>query len=927
MRKALLTLLCILTLSLAANAETWSYTPVSKCVTSDTTPQTATFNNISWDLSATKIGTGDYLQFYNQSPFQGGLAFGSANNPYSQVVMKTSGFAGKVIKSISFGVGRNQYANFTGKIKVAGQVVKELVSSDFPTANGYNVVKAENLEILAGEIEFEFNNSVTASGSKKNGALYVGTITIEYAEKLEVEKELKELTVDKFIVKAGEEIFEEDGTFGEGFTTVMVDPGTEITWEYDDETADVTYSYMTIVEDEDGDEVVETFEGNKYLYTGEEPAVALTVMAQSANQIARQLMIMFKVPTECPEPTFNVKDGADVNIGDVITVDGNGAETTTLYVNGEPVEGLSWKVEANDGDEITLKAESTVTGMDGEMKAEKQIIVKAKVMVSATFDFSTYKWESGSAISTTALSNGFASLTFSSGCKYYTSNTSARVYANGFYTVSVPSNYYISKITMTGTFSGASCDSNEGSISSGVWTPKQNVYIHEVKISRGSANLELQTIKVEWAPVPVQTQELPEYSWGAENYIVKYGSEFKPVFNNEKNVEVVFSSSNEAVAKFNENNELEIKGIGTAVITASNEENDEFYAGSEKFELLVYEVSDDAVKKETDLSSGYANGDTVETVNKGEVKYVFAKSTGANEPKYYDSGNAIRMYSNNTLTVSVPEYAAIEKIVFTFSSVKDFKNILSYSGEEGALVEGTWYAFEKGLTSVEFTAADKTAISKIEVVCTEDLAELEYIEVNGEYTFEHQGEDFHYHMTINDGEKIELENDGDGYITVKPNEHKNFEKGAIHKVTFHVNDKPVRPFYVLTMPKVGTMKHGDTDDFEITFTRAEGVTVYISTPYTETRSADLGYEEFKDGEVILKDGDQFTYYAEGVAENGETIRTEKSDPITTLVSEIAGEDMSEAKVYDLNGREVKGQLTPGIYVFVKGSKSFKVVVR
>jgi hypothetical protein len=56
---------------------------------------------------------------------------------------------------------------------------------------------------------------------------------------------------------------------------------------------------------------------------------------------------------------------------------------------------------------------------------------------------------------------------------------------------------------------------------------------------------------------------------------------------------------------------------------------------------------------------------TETTVTQEDVSVTFAKAGGSNEPKYYDSGNAIRCYAKNTITVSAPNVNSIE---FTFGS-------------------------------------------------------------------------------------------------------------------------------------------------------------------------------------------------------------------------------------------------------------------
>ena len=57
--------------------------------------------------------------------------------------------------------------------------------------------------------------------------------------------------------------------------------------------------------------------------------------------------------------------------------------------------------------------------------------------------------------------------------------------------------------------------------------------------------------------------------------------------------------------------------------------------------------------KTIDLTQqGFKNGDKVSVVNGTDIKLEFSKANGSTDPKYYDSGSSVRMYKNNTLTIS-----------------------------------------------------------------------------------------------------------------------------------------------------------------------------------------------------------------------------------------------------------------------------------
>ena len=84
-------------------------------------------------------------------------------------------------------------------------------------------------------------------------------------------------------------------------------------------------------------------------------------------------------------------------------------------------------------------------------------------------------------------------------------------------------------------------------------------------------------------------------------------------------------------------------------------------------------------------AQGYTNGQEVTTVSQGDVTVTFAKGTaGSNVPKYYNTGEAVRCYPGNTMTVTAE---SITKIVFTFGS-GDSSNAISVN--TGALSGSTW---------------------------------------------------------------------------------------------------------------------------------------------------------------------------------------------------------------------------------------------
>ena len=97
---------------------------------------------------------------------------------------------------------------------------------------------------------------------------------------------------------------------------------------------------------------------------------------------------------------------------------------------------------------------------------------------------------------------------------------------------------------------------------------------------------------------------------------------------------------------------------------------------------------------------GYANQADVTTVNGSNVSLVFAKGEGSNAPKYYTSGTNVRMYKNNTLTVSSEK--TITKIEFFCTSGYDVHSETTFS--TGTCSDNVWTGNAKSVEMVNATS-------------------------------------------------------------------------------------------------------------------------------------------------------------------------------------------------------------------------------
>ena len=91
---------------------------------------------------------------------------------------------------------------------------------------------------------------------------------------------------------------------------------------------------------------------------------------------------------------------------------------------------------------------------------------------------------------------------------------------------------------------------------------------------------------------------------------------------------------------------------------------------------------------------GYENQQEISTVSVSPITISFDKGSNSNTPKYFNTGNAIRLYGGGTMTISG---ASITKIKIEYTSDKEV-NVLS--ANTGSLENGIWTGNSK---SVEFS--------------------------------------------------------------------------------------------------------------------------------------------------------------------------------------------------------------------------------
>lgn len=180
----------------------------------------------------------------------------------------------------------------------------------------------------------------------------------------------------------------------------------------------------------------------------------------------------------------------------------------------------------------------------------------------------------------------------------------------------------------------------------------------------------------------------PSLSFPQTSYTVEMGDVFStPKLEGlPKGVTPVYTSSNEEVATVDAaTGEVKIVGVGTTTITVTSPETDIYEGATTSYELTV----NWATSKEVTIDfSGYENGVEVKNENVNGITLTF-DANGGISPKWYTTGNAVRLYAKNILTIS--SVSRIKSIKFVCVPA-DGDKIYDITNENTALSAGVYNA-------------------------------------------------------------------------------------------------------------------------------------------------------------------------------------------------------------------------------------------
>lgn len=157
---------------------------------------------------------------------------------------------------------------------------------------------------------------------------------------------------------------------------------------------------------------------------------------------------------------------------------------------------------------------------------------------------------------------------------------------------------------------------------------------------------------------------------------------------------------------------ITINAVGTATITATAEETEEYKAASANYSLTVTEKSPTGPTTVViDLSKqNFKDQQEIKEVTSDPVSLIFNKGTNKNSPKYYTSGTAVRLYGGNTMTVSSSK--TIVKVELTFSS-EDNSKTNTITTNPSTYSDGTWTGESN---SIKFTVGGTKGHRKVQKV-------------------------------------------------------------------------------------------------------------------------------------------------------------------------------------------------------------------
>ena len=194
-------------------------------------------------------------------------------------------------------------------------------------------------------------------------------------------------------------------------------------------------------------------------------------------------------------------------------------------------------------------------------------------------------------------------------------------------------------------------------------------------VAAGKANITAtfagdEAYKTSTASYEIIVKGVPALSFPQTSYTIEMGDAFTaPKLEGlPEGVTATYSSSNTDVATVDAaTGEVKIVGVGTTTITVTSPETGIYEGAMASYELTVNLAT--TKKVEFDFSTfGFENGNEVTGVKLEGITMTFDTNGGVS-PKWYTTGNAVRFYANNILTIS--SVSRIKSVEFICSPEKE----------------------------------------------------------------------------------------------------------------------------------------------------------------------------------------------------------------------------------------------------------------
>lgn len=191
--------------------------------------------------------------------------------------------------------------------------------------------------------------------------------------------------------------------------------------------------------------------------------------------------------------------------------------------------------------------------------------------------------------------------------------------------------------------------------------------------------------------------------------------------------EIVYSSSDEAVATVDNTGAVTILGIGSTTITASITDSENYYNASASYNLTVYDPTFFTINIP---ELGYSNGQELPEYKAHNVTFTYSAGTNTNAPKYYNSGTEARFYANNILTITADEGYVLKMVQLQDANEKEVTadKITVTNGTWNG--KGTWTPANRFVNSFVMTNGGTSQVKFVNitfsVVALDDLTPEEY---------------------------------------------------------------------------------------------------------------------------------------------------------------------------------------------------------